>query len=134
YDVGRDGSVDYIVMENVDGRTLKDKIRDEAPLKPSVAVNLARQVLEALRHAHQHGVVHRDIKPQNILLTATGQVKVTDFGIARAVGASTLADTEGVIGTAHYLSPEQAKGRFTGAQTDPYSHGVVLYAVLAGHL
>lgn len=134
YDVGRDGNVDYIVMEYVDGRTLKDKIQEEAPLKPSVAVNLARQVLEALRHAHQHGVVHRDIKPQNILLTPTGEVKVTDFGIARAVGASTLADTEGVMGTAHYLSPEQAKGRFTGAQSDLYSLGVVLYEMLAGQL
>ncbi|HEX6987871.1 MAG TPA: Stk1 family PASTA domain-containing Ser/Thr kinase, partial [Bacillota bacterium] len=134
YDVGRDGNVDYIVMEYVDGRTLKDKIQEEAPFKPSVAVNLARQVLEALRHAHQHGVVHRDIKPQNILLTPTGEVKVTDFGIARAVGGSTLADTEGVIGTAHYLSPEQAKGRFTGAQSDLYSLGVVLYEMLAGQL
>lgn len=134
YDVGRDGGVDYIVMEYVEGRTLKDKIQEEAPLKPSVAVNLARQVLEALRHAHQHGVVHRDIKPQNILLTPTGQVKVTDFGIARAVGGATMADTEIVMGTAHYLSPEQAKGRFTGAQSDLYSLGVVLYEMLTGKL
>src|SRR5690606_6589691 len=132
--VGRDGGVDYIVMEYVAGRTLKDKIQEEAPFKPAVAVNLARQVLEALRHAHQHGVVHRDIKPQNILLTHTGQVKVTDFGIARAVRGAPPADPAVVMGSAHSLSPEQAKGRFTGAQSDLYSLGVVLYEMLAGQL
>src|SRR5690606_26026026 len=116
----------------VSGRTLEAKIREEGALAVPIAVNLGRQVLEALRHAHAHGVVHRDIKPQNILLTETGQVKVTDFGIARAIGRATFAETEAVMGSAHYISPEQARGKFTGVQSDLYSCGVVLFEMLTG--
>ncbi|HEY8449759.1 MAG TPA: Stk1 family PASTA domain-containing Ser/Thr kinase, partial [Bacillota bacterium] len=132
YDVGQDNGLDYIVMECVAGRTLEQKIRAEGALPVAEAVDLARQVLEALRHAHEHGVIHRDIKPQNILLTTTGQVKVTDFGIARAVGAATLAKTDTIMGSAHYISPEQARGRHTGVQSDLYSLGVVLFEMLTG--
>lgn len=132
YDVGDDDGVHYIVMEWVRGRTLQEKINEEAPLSPAVAINITRQVLEALQHAHEHHVIHRDIKPQNILITPGGQIKVTDFGIARAVGTGTLAETQSVMGSAHYMSPEQAKGRFTGTQSDLYSVGVMLFEMLTG--
>lgn len=134
YDVGRHQGCDYIVMEYVEGRTLKDKIRREAPLPVAVAVSLARQILQALDHAHRHGIIHRDIKPQNILLTRSGQVKLTDLGIARATGSWTLVESRAVLGTAHYISPEQACGRHTGVQSDLYSLGIVLYEMLTGRL
>lgn len=132
FDVGQDDGIDYIVMEYVDGYTLAEKIHDEGRLPVSEAVRITIQVLEALAHAHEQGVVHRDIKPQNILLTRNGKVKVTDFGIARAVGSTTLAGTQVIMGSAHYISPEQAKGGHTGAESDLYSLGVVLFEMLTG--
>lgn len=132
YDVGCDQGVDYIVMEYVDGQTLAEKIRECGQLSIEEAVDLAQQVLTALSHAHEHGVIHRDIKPQNILLTKSGQVKVTDFGIARAVGSATLAGTQAIMGSAHYISPEQARGSHTGGPSDLYSLGVVLFEMLTG--
>lgn len=133
YDVGQiEDGLDYIVMEYVDGQTVKESIKSEGPLPADTAVDMALQALAALDHAHEHGVIHRDIKPQNILLTGTGRVKVADFGIARAVGTHTLAEAGPIMGSAHYVSPEQVSGRTTCPRTDLYSLGVVLFEMLTG--
>lgn len=134
YDVGQEDDVYYIVMEYVDGQTLKEKITAEAPLPIPVAVRIAVQILDALEHAHFAKIVHRDIKPHNILLAKNGRVKVTDFGIARAAATTTLTHTGSIVGSAHYFSPEQARGGFTGEKSDIYSVGVVLYEMLTGHV
>lgn len=136
YDIGEEEGLPYIIMEYVDGQTLKDKINDEAPLSDDEAVEITLQILEALGQAHQHGVIHRDIKPQNILLTKSGRVKVADFGIARAItsASTTIVHSEVIVGSAHYLSPEQARGGYTGEGSDIYSTGVVLYEMLTGEV
>lgn len=123
----------FIVMEYVDGRLLRDIIAD-GPLEPSEAVRIIAQVLTALEYSHRALLVHRDIKPGNIMVTQTGQVKVMDFGIARAVSdnSATVADTSAIIGTAQYFSPEQARGETVDARTDLYSTGVVLFELLTG--
>ncbi len=123
----------FIIMEFVDGRLLKDII-SAGPLDPAEATRIAAQVLVALEYSHRAGVVHRDIKPGNIMLTATGQVKVMDFGIARAVSDSSanLAETSSIVGTAQYFSPEQARGETVDARTDLYSTGIVLFEMLTG--
>jgi serine/threonine-protein kinase len=133
YDVGREDA-DFIVMEYVEGQTLKKYIRDKAPFPVKVAAEVARQVAEALAHAHSGGIIHRDIKPQNIIITADGRVKVTDFGIAHAVSADTLTQAGDIVGSVHYLSPEQAKGQATVCQSDLYSLGVILFEMLSGRL
>jgi serine/threonine-protein kinase len=135
YDRGKtgDGSY-YIVMEHVPGGNLKERILEEGPLPPAEAAAIALQVARALRAAHKGGVVHRDVKPQNVLLTESGEAKVADFGIARAVAASTATKTGFVVGTAHYLSPEQALGHPATVRSDLYSLGVVLYEMLTGEL
>ncbi|MCL4515240.1 MAG: Stk1 family PASTA domain-containing Ser/Thr kinase [Firmicutes bacterium] len=132
YDVGEVGDIYYIVMEYIEGQSLKDLIRQEAPLPAPTALRIAGQICEALQHAHEHNIVHRDIKPHNILLTNDGRVKVTDFGIARAASSATLTQTGFVIGSVHYFSPEQAKGGQIGPQSDLYSLGVVMYEMLTG--
>lgn len=132
FDVGQDGNTHYLVMEYVEGETLKDKIAQEGPLPVAVAVDIASQILAGLEQAHRKRVVHRDIKPHNILITPGGQVKVTDFGIARAMDGSTLVHTGGIVGSAYYFSPEQARGQPADARSDLYSVGVVLYEMLAG--
>ncbi|MDA8227197.1 MAG: Stk1 family PASTA domain-containing Ser/Thr kinase [Desulfitobacterium hafniense] len=132
YDVGKDGDTDYIVMEFIEGRNLKDVIRNYAPLSTEQTVNLAVQIGEAIRHAHEHHIIHRDIKPQNILVTADGRAKVTDFGIARAVSSATVTHTGDIVGSVHYLSPEQAKGVQSNEQSDIYSLGIILYELLTG--
>ncbi len=131
YDRGEAEDTYYIAMEYLDGRTLKELIvgRGKAPV--NVAVEYARQILSALRFAHRHGIVHRDIKPHNVLVDGEGRVKVTDFGIARA-GTSQMTETGSIVGTAHYLSPEQAKGGEVDPRSDLYSLGVVLYELLTG--
>ena len=138
YDTGEDrvdGTVSpYIVMEYVEGRTLRDVLATEGRLLPQRALEITAQICSALEQAHHAGIVHRDIKPANVMLTPSGEVKVMDFGIARAVtGASaTMTQTAAVIGTAHYLSPEQARGEHVDARSDIYSTGCLLYELLTG--
>ena len=134
YDVGQQDDTHYIVMEYVEGRNLNDIIKERAPLQPEEAVRIAAQICDALDHAHNNQIIHRDIKPHNILIGKNGRVKVTDFGIARAVTSSTITQTGSVVGSVHYLSPEHAKGVVTGEKSDLYSLGVVLYQMVTGRL
>jgi serine/threonine-protein kinase len=125
----------YIVMEFVNGRTLKEVLTAEGPLMPRRALEIVADICSALEFSHRHGIIHRDIKPGNVMLTQTGQVKVMDFGIARALGSgmSTMTQTSAVIGTAQYLSPEQARGEAVDARSDVYATGCVIYELLCGH-
>ena len=134
YDYGQDGAQSYIVMEYVEGRDLKTVIRSEAPLLIDRGLDLMIQACAALGAAHRAGLVHCDVKPQNILVTNDGRVKVTDFGIARAMSASVPQNVETVWGTPHYFSPEQAAGEPPTPASDVYSLGVVLYEMLAGRV
>jgi eukaryotic-like serine/threonine-protein kinase len=131
YDRGEAEGTYYIAMEYLDGRSLKELIVARGPAPINLAVDYARQILAAIRFAHRHGIVHRDIKPHNVLVDAEGRLKVTDFGIARA-GASQMTEAGSIIGTAQYLSPEQAKGAPVDQTSDLYSVGVVLYELLTG--
>src|ERR687886_303664 len=131
YDRGEAEGTYYIAMEYLDGRSLKELIVARGPAPVNVAIDYARQILGALRFAHRHGIVHRDIKPHNVLVDAEGRLKVTDFGIARA-GTSQMTEAGSIIGTAQYLSPEQAKGAPVDQTSDLYSVGVVLYELLTG--
>ncbi len=124
----------YIAMEYLPGGTLKDRIMRKGALPARTAAAVALQIAEALQVAHERGVIHRDIKPHNILITESGDVKVTDFGIARAASSSTMTRTGSILGTAHYISPEQAMGEPVGPPSDLYSLGVVLYEMLTGDL
>ena len=130
---GAETLVPFIVMEYVDGRLLKDVLAD-GPLEPAEATRIISQVLTALEYSHRAGVVHRDIKPGNIMITSSGQVKVMDFGIARAISESsaTIAESSAIVGTAQYFSPEQARGESVDARTDLYSTGIVLFELLTG--
>ncbi len=130
YDTGSQGDVHYIVMEYVEGRTLRDIIRQEGPLLPERAMEIAESVADALAAAHAAGLVHRDIKPGNIMITRDGEVKVMDFGIARTTTGDTLTQTASILGTASYLSPEQAQGESVDGRSDIYSVGCVLYEML----
>lgn len=134
YDVGREDQVQYLVMEYVEGDNLKNLIRSQGPLSPERAAEIALQVSEALQHAHENNIVHRDVKPQNILITKTGRAKLTDFGIAREATSATLTQTDTIVGSVHYLSPEQARGETAGPRSDIYSMGVVLYEMATGAL
>lgn len=134
YDVGIDGDDHYIVMENVRGNTLKSLIKEKGQLSVPDALRIAREIADALAHAHGNHLVHCDIKPHNILLTEAGHAKVADFGIARAVTESTMTYSGNVIGSVHYFSPEQAKGTLITPKSDVYSLGVVLYEMLTGTL
>src|SRR5438876_10614527 len=131
YDRGEAEGTYYIAMEYLDGRSLKELIVARGPAPIHLAVDYARQILAAIRFAHRHGIVHRDIKPHNVLVDAEGRLKVTDFGIARA-GASQMTEAGSIIGTAQYLSPEQARGSAVDQRSDLYSVGVVLYEMLTG--
>jgi beta-lactam-binding protein with PASTA domain/predicted Ser/Thr protein kinase len=131
YDRGEWGDTYYIAMEYLDGRSLDSIVREEAPLAPERAIEITEQVLRAARFAHSRGVVHRDLKPHNVIIDGEGRVKVTDFGIARA-GASEITQTGSIMGTARYLSPEQAQGQAVSPRSDLYAVGIMLYELLTG--
>ena len=134
YDVGFENGLYYIVMEYIEGITLKEYIEKKHNLSWQEAAEFAAQICEGLDAAHKQSVIHRDIKPQNIIMTADNVLKVTDFGIARATSQATTTNSSSTIGTVHYLSPEQARGGYTNEKTDIYSLGVVLYEMLTGRL
>lgn len=134
YDVGFENGLYYIVMEYVDGITLKEYIESKGVIPWKKAAEFAAQICEGLSAAHKKAVIHRDIKPQNIIMTGGEVLKVTDFGIARATSQATTTTSNSTIGTVHYLSPEQARGGYTNERTDIYSLGVVLYEMLTGRL
>lgn len=133
YDVGEDGKVHYIVMEYIDGQNLKEIIKNEGTLDEYTALDITKQIAMALSAAHRKGIIHRDIKPHNILISNEGRVvKVADFGIAKAVSNSTMTNIGSIIGSVHYFSPEQAKGKFVSNNADLYSLGIVLYEMIIG--
>ncbi len=134
YDVGSDHDLHYIVMELVEGRTLKEVIAEEGPFDSRTVLDYGVQMVSALRHAHRKKIVHRDIKPQNILITHDNVLKVTDFGIAKAVDSSTVVATGNAIGSVHYFSPEQAKGKYVNETSDLYSCGIVLFELVTKKL
>ncbi|HAF17656.1 MAG TPA: Stk1 family PASTA domain-containing Ser/Thr kinase [Peptococcaceae bacterium] len=136
YDVGEEDGVPYLVMEYVEGFNLKEIIRERGPLSATEAVNIGIQVCAALEHAHSKGIIHRDIKSHNILVTQGGRVKVTDFGLARvlSIPSVTMTQSGSVMGSVHYFSPEQARGEEVTPQSDIYSLGVVLYEVVSGRV
>lgn len=133
-DVGSQEEYNYIVMEYVKGKTLKEFIREKGRIPYDLALNFSTQIAKALDCAHKNNIIHRDIKPQNILVTEEGSLKVTDFGIAKSTNSSTITNTSNVIGSAHYFSPEQAKGNYIDSRTDLYSLGVVIYEMVTGRV
>lgn len=133
-DVGVEGEYRYLVLEYVSGNTLKDIIRQKGRLNTNTAVQIAIRILSALQHAHDNGIIHRDIKPQNVLVHSDGHVKVSDFGIARMTNAFTISKGDTVVGSVHYSSPEQATGSVVEAASDLYSTGVVMYEMLTGRV
>ncbi|WP_078413373.1 Stk1 family PASTA domain-containing Ser/Thr kinase [Priestia abyssalis] len=134
YDVGEQEEIYYIVMEYVPGQTLKQYIQQHAPIPVEKAVDIMTQITSAIAHAHQFGIIHRDLKPQNILIDDNGTVKVTDFGIAVALSSTTITQTNSVLGSVHYLSPEQARGGLANKKSDIYSLGIVLFELLTGRV
>lgn len=133
YDVGEEEqSIYYIVMEYVEGQTLKQYIQQNSPIPVDKALSIMRQLTSAIGHAHQNHIIHRDIKPDNILIDKHGNVKITDFGIAMALSATSITQTNSVIGSVHYLSPEQARGGVANHKSDIYSLGIVMFELLAG--
>lgn len=132
YDVGQEGDTHYIVMEYVEGHNLKQIIKDTGKLPVKQAVDIAKQICDGLQDAHENGIVHRDIKPHNILVTDNGRVKVTDFGIAQMMSSVTITNSGTIVGSVHYFSPEQAKGGSTSSKSDIYSVGCVLYEMVTG--
>ncbi len=131
-DVGQADNMRYLVMEYVQGRTLKEVIKQKGALPPTVAAQIGIRILSALQHAHKNGIIHRDIKPQNVLVHKDGLIKVADFGIARVAGWDTVSTEDSVMGSVHYFSPEQAQGKPVTVASDLYSVGVVLYEMLTG--
>lgn len=134
YDVGEDGDIYYIVMEYVEGMTLKQYIQKNDPIPIEKALDIMKQITAAISHAHHNGIIHRDIKPQNILIDHEGNVKITDFGIAVALSATNITQTNAVLGSVHYLSPEQARGGMANKKSDIYSLGIVMFELFTGRL
>ena len=136
YDVGREGNIHYIVMELIEGRVLSDIIKEGGPIEYHRAIEITKQIAGALGFAHKNNIIHRDVKPHNILITTTGIAKIADFGIAKAVNSTTIVDNsaEGVMGSVHYFSPEQARGGYVDERSDIYSLGIVLYEMLTGRV
>lgn len=133
YDVGKEGGIHYIVMELIEGQPLSDRIKEEGAIKPWEAVSIAKQIAAALSHAHKNHIIHRDVKPHNIMLTNDGTAKITDFGIAKAFNTGTIVGNTGsIMGSVHYFSPEQARGGYVDEKTDIYSLGIVLFEMLTG--
>src|SRR5690625_5070297 len=134
YDVGEEEDILSIVMEYVDGMTLKEYVLENGPLSVEKTIDIMEQLTSAIEHAHETGLIHRDIKPQNVLIDQKGTIKVTDFGIAVALSATALTQTNSVLGSVHYLSPEQARGGKATKKSDIYSLGIVFYELLTGKL
>lgn len=134
YDVGREGDTHFMVMELIQGSSLMELIESRGYIPAEEAAHIAIQILEGLGHAHENGIVHRDVKPHNIMATHDGRYKVTDFGVSRLSRSTTITQTGYVMGSVHYFSPEQAKGAETSRASDLYSFGVVLYEMVTGHL
>lgn len=132
YDVGKEGNINYIVMELVNGQTLNEIIAKEAPMDYRKVIDISRQVATALKVAHSNKIIHRDVKPHNIMVTSDGVVKLADFGIAKAVNDATLSTGNKIIGSVHYFSPEQARGNYVDERSDIYSLGIVMYEMLTG--
>ncbi len=132
--MGEDGDIKYIVNEYIHGDTLKKAIKEKAPFDSRSTINVAIQIASALSQAHKAHIVHRDIKPQNILVGTDGVVKVTDFGIARAATASTMTTTANAAGSVHYFSPEQARGGYVDEKSDIYSLGITMFEMITGVL
>jgi len=135
YDVGREGNIHYIVMELIEGRALSDYIHEQGPMAYPKVIALSKQIASALAFAHKNHIIHRDVKPHNIMITPNGTAKITDFGIAKAVNAATIVDnTDGIVGSVHYFSPEQARGGYVDEKSDIYSLGIVMYEMLTGQV
>ena len=135
YDVGREGNIHYIVMELIEGRTLSEYIKAQGPMSYPKVIALSKQIAAALAFAHKNHIIHRDVKPHNVMITPNGTAKITDFGIAKAVNAATIVDnTEGIIGSVHYFSPEQARGGYVDEKSDIYSLGIVMYEMITGRV
>ncbi|MDO4486927.1 MAG: Stk1 family PASTA domain-containing Ser/Thr kinase [Bacillota bacterium] len=135
YDVGREGNIHYIVMELIEGRTLSDYIKAQGAMSYPKVIALSKQIAAALAFAHKNHIIHRDVKPHNVMITPNGTAKITDFGIAKAVNAATIVDnTEGIIGSVHYFSPEQARGGYVDEKSDIYSLGIVMYEMITGRV
>nr|WP_237705222.1 Stk1 family PASTA domain-containing Ser/Thr kinase [Bacillus coahuilensis] len=134
FDVGEEDGIYYIVMEYVDGMTLKQYIHNYYPVSIEKSMDIMNQLTSAISHAHHHQIIHRDIKPHNILIDQNGTVKITDFGIAMALSSTSITQTNSVLGSVHYLSPEQARGGMATNKSDIYSLGIVMFELLAGRL
>ena len=135
YDVGREGNIHYIVMELIEGKALSDYIKDQGPMAYPKVIALSKQIAAALAFAHKNHIIHRDVKPHNVMITPNGTAKITDFGIAKAVNAATIVDnTDGIVGSVHYFSPEQARGGYVDEKSDIYSLGIVMYEMLTGQV
>ena len=133
-DVGTEGEFRYLVLEYISGNTLKDIIKEKGAINSNTAIQITIRILSALQHAHDNGIIHRDIKPQNVLVNTNGHIKVADFGIARITNTKTISKKDVVIGSVHYSSPEQARGSVVEATSDIYSTGIVLYEMLTGRV
>ncbi|AWK52823.1 Stk1 family PASTA domain-containing Ser/Thr kinase [Clostridium beijerinckii] len=134
YDVGSENSINFIVMEYINGKTLKQIIQKNVRLSPFKALDIAFQIAKALECAHKNNIIHRDIKPDNILITEDNIVKLTDFGIAKVTDSITITNPNNIVGSVHYFSPEQAKGKFVDCRTDIYSLGIVMYQMVTGQV
>ena len=134
YDVGEEDGLQYLVMEYVKGMDLKRYIQTHFPIPYSTVVDITQQILSAVAMAHEHRIIHRDLKPQNILIDEHGTVKITDFGIAIALSETSITQTNTMLGSVHYLSPEQARGSMATNQSDIYAVGIILYEMLTGNV